>query len=321
MGKRRWLRDLIEYLPALAAVKFLGLLPREWALRVGESIGLLVYVGWRRLRRVGERNLELVFPHYHRAERRALLRRVFRMLGRHLGEFSQFPKLHPGNIAEIVRYEGLEHYQQALSQGRGVLILTAHFGAWELSSFAHALYGYPLHFLVRRLDNPRLDRLIAHYRTLSGNRPMDKKDAARGVLQALRRGEAVGILMDLNTQPQEGVFCTFLGITCCTSPILTRFALKTGAPIIPGFLIWDERTRRHTLHFDPPVELIRTGDPQQDVVVNTERLNQIIESFVRRYPDHWVWVHKRWATRPPGEPDLYASPARQEALLPMTDRR
>lgn len=305
MRKRHRVRDLIEYLPALALVKFLGLFPRSWALRLGEGIGLLVYVGWRRLRRVGERNLELVFPHLHRAERRDLLRRVFRMLGRHLAEFSQLPKLHRENIADVVQYAGLEHYERAIRQGRGVLILTAHFGAWELSSFAHALYGHPLHFLVRRLDNPLLDRLIERYRTLSGNRPIDKKNAGRQVLAALHRGEAVGVLMDLNTQPQEGVFCKFLGITCCTSPILTRFAMRTGAPIIPGFLIWDERTRRHTLRFDPPVDLVRTGDLAHDLVVNTERLNGVIESFVRRYPDHWVWVHKRWATRPPGEPDLY----------------
>jgi KDO2-lipid IV(A) lauroyltransferase len=303
--KRSRVRDFVEYLPAFLLLKFLGLLPRSWALRLGEGIGLLVGFAWGRLRRVGERNMELVFAQFDRQQRRALLRRVFRMLGRHLGEFSQFPKLHRGNIAGIVRYDGLPHYEQALAKGRGVLVLTAHFGAWELSSFAHALYGYPLHFLVRRLDNPFLDRLIEHYRTLSGNRPIDKTDAARQVLAALRRGEAVGVLMDVNTHPPEGVFCTFFGITCCTSPLVARFALKTGAPVIPGFLIRDEQTGNHILRFDPPVEMIRTGNFHQDLIVNTERLNRVIEAYVRRYPDHWVWVHKRWQTRPPGEPPLY----------------
>lgn len=265
----------------------------------------MAYYGWARLRRVGHRNLALVFPDLGPRERRRLLKRVFRNLGRLLGEFSQFPKLTPETIREIVTYEGLEHYERARAQGRGVLILTAHFGAWELSAFAHALLGYPMHVLIRPLDNPRLDRLIARYRTLSGNRLIPKREAARQVLRALRAGETVGVLMDLNTQPQEGLFCDFFGRPACTSALIARSALRTGAPVIPGFLIWDERTRTHILHFDPPVPLIRTGDAHRDAHLNTERFNKVLEDFIRRYPDQWLWVHKRWHTRPPGEPSLY----------------
>jgi len=256
---------------------------------------------------VGLRNLELAFPELSLHERVALLKRAFRNLGRLLGEFSQFPKLNRNNIARVVVYEGLENYQQAMARGKGVLILTAHFGAWELSSFAHSLYGYPIHFLVRRLDNPLLERLIENYRTRGGNRTVPKKEAARRVLAALRQGEAVGILMDLNTQPHEGIFCDFFGIPCCTSPIIAHFALRTGAAVVPGFLIWDETLQKHKLHFDPPVEVIRSGDERHDLKANTERFNKIIESFIRHYPDQWLWVHKRWQTRPAGEPDLYQS--------------
>jgi KDO2-lipid IV(A) lauroyltransferase len=305
MRRRSPVRDWIEYVPASLVLKSLGLLPRRWAIKLGLVVAVLVYYFWIRLRKVGLRNLELIFPESTDLERRKLLKRAFKNLGRLLGEFSQFPKLNRDNVSQIVVYDGLENYTQALAQGRGVLILTAHFGAWELSSFAHSLYGYPMHFLVRRLDNPRLDRLIEQYRTLGGNRSIDKSEAARRVLTALRRGEAVGILMDLNTQPHEGVFCDFFGIPACTSPIISHFALRTDAAVVPGFLVWDEEQQIHRLHFEPPVELVRTGDQQRDLIENTERLNKVIESFIRRHPDQWLWVHKRWQTRPPGEPNLY----------------
>jgi KDO2-lipid IV(A) lauroyltransferase len=304
----RWgtsLRHWLEYVPAWLLLKALGCLPRRWALALGERLGLLAYYAWGRLRRVGHRNLALAFPQMSVRERRRLLERAFRNLGRLLGEFSQFPKLTPETIRTIVTYEGLSHYERARAQGRGVLVLTAHFGAWELSAFAHALYGYRMAFLVRPLDNPLLDRLIQSYRTLSGNRLIPKRDAARRALRALRQGETIGILMDLNTQPHEGLFCPFFGRPACTSPLLAHLALRTEAPVVPGFLIWSERTRTHVLRFDPPVPLIRTGDLERDVRLNTERFTEVLEAFIRRYPDHWLWVHKRWHTRPPGEPPLY----------------
>ncbi len=305
MRSRYPIRDWIEYLPAWLLLKGLGALPRRWALTMGYGIGWIVYWCWRRLRRVGLRNLELAFPDLSPPERKRILKRAFRNLGRLLAEFSQFPKLTPTNIHHLVKYEGLEYFLQARARGRGVLILTAHFGAWELSSLAHSLYGYPMHFLVRRLDNPRLHRLIERYRTLGGNHPINKAEAARQVLGALKRGETVGILMDLNTQPHEGIFCDFFGRAACTSPIIATFALRTDTPVVPGFLIWDEQERIHRLRFAPPVDLIRTGDPQRDIELNTTQFNRIIEQMIRQYPDQWLWVHKRWATRPPGEPDLY----------------
>jgi KDO2-lipid IV(A) lauroyltransferase len=272
---------------------------------VGYAIGRLTYHGWGRLRGVGFRNLELAFPELGQPERERILKRAFRNLGRLLAEFSQFPKLNPTTIAQVVEYEGLEHYQRAAAQRRGVLILTIHLGAWELSVVAHSLYGYPMHFLARRLDNPLLDELTQRYRTLSGCRGIDKKRAARQVLRALKQGETVGILLDLNTQPHEGIFCDFFGRPACTSPIIATLALHTGAPVVPGFLVWDEDRQKHRLHFSPPVELQTTGDLQRDVNVNTTRFNQIIETVIRRYPDQWLWVHKRWHTRPDGETDLY----------------
>lgn len=305
MRARNPIRDWLEFIVASAVLKGLGMLPRSWALTAGCFIGQLSGRLWRKLRRVGRRNLELAFPEMTQAERERILRGAFRNLGRLLGEFSQFPKLNAANVSEVVQYEGLEHYQHAAAQGRGVLILTAHVGAWELSSFAHALFGYPMYVLARRLDNPRLDRLIERYRQSSGVVIVHKTDSIRHVLRVLRRGETVGILLDLNTQPREGIFCEFFGRPACTSPIVAMLARRTGAPVVPGYLIWDEQRKKHRLHFEPPIPLQTTDDAERDIQVNTSRFNQVIERVIRCYPDQWLWVHKRWHTRPAGEPDLY----------------
>src|SRR5438128_9329394 len=213
--------------------------------------------------------------------------------------------MNKGNIAQYVVHDGLENYLEGLRRGRGVIFMTAHFGAWELSSFAHALYGYPLKFVVRPIDNPRVEKLISNYRTASGNVPIQRRSAARDVLKALRENEAIGILFDQNTTRSEGVFADFFGIPAATTPAIATFALRTGAAVVPGFLIWEQSLGKHRLRFDPPVDVIDTGNLAHDVVENTKRFNKILESYVRKYPDQSLWIHRRWKTRPEGEPSIH----------------
>lgn len=288
-------------------LKLLLLLPRSGAIAVGKLIAVAAYHLHGRLRRVGYRNLALAMPDLDAAERRLIVRRVFVNLGRLLGEFSQFPKITRQNVSSLVEYDGLENYTRASERGRGVLMLTGHVGAWELCAFAQGVYGHPLSFLVRRLDNPLLDRTVSHYRELSGNRTIDKNRAVKPVLEILRRGQDVGLLIDANTLPDQGVFCDFFGTPACSTTGLAVFALRADAPVVPGFLIWDERLRKHLLRFGPEIPLIRTGDFKEEVMLNTARFTKVIEECARRYPDQWLWVHKRWHTRPVGEPDLYSS--------------
>jgi KDO2-lipid IV(A) lauroyltransferase len=167
------------------------------------------------------------------------------------------------------------------------------------------VYGYPLSFLGRPLDNPLLDRLIASYRESSGNLMIDKNGAVRPVLTALKRGRDVGLLIDVNTVDEEGVFCDFFGIPACSTTGLAIFALRSESPVVPGFLVWDDVRRKHRLVFKPEVEIVRTGDFKEDVRVNTARFTRIIEDQVREHPDQWLWIHKRWQTRPAGESNLY----------------
>jgi KDO2-lipid IV(A) lauroyltransferase len=294
----------LEYLAASNVLKALGWLPHPLARGVCVLLAAMSYRLWPRLRRVGLFNLRLAFPEWPERARRRVLFGLFRNLGRMFADFAHFPRLNRQNIERVIIYDGFENYARAHSQGKGVLFLTAHFGNWELSSFAHGVYGYPLNFLVRELDNPLIGALIERYRSGSGGRPIEKTGAASQVLRAFKRGEAVGILMDQNMLADEGVFVDFFGRPACTTTAPARLARKAGVPIVLGLVIWDSKLRKYRLRFDP-VEWIKGEDPDDEILVNTANFTRLIEEYVRRYPDHWLWVHRRWKTRPPGEPPLY----------------
>jgi len=299
------MRRQLEYAAAWPFIKILGILPRPLARAFGIALGQIVYLAHVRLRRVGMRNLTLAFPEKTEAERARILRGEFASLGRQLAEVCRFPQYTRGNVEEVVVYDGLENYERAYARGKGVLFLTAHFGGWELSAFAHSLHGHWLHVVMRPMDNPYLDRLIQSYRTMHGNKAVFKDDFVRGLLAAMKAGETVGILMDTNMTPPQGVFVDFFGIAACTASGLARIALRTDAAVVPGFTIWDEALGKYRLRFDPALELVRTGELEADTVANTQKFTKVIEDYVRKYPDQWLWVHRRWKTRPEGEKGLY----------------
>jgi len=299
------LRRYTEYAAAYALLKSFGLLPRDVAFAAAE---IVAGVGFRlagRQRRAGLQNLRMAMPELPAAERLRILRGSFSNLGRLLVEFSRFPFLNKTNISRYVVYDGFDNYLEGVRRGKGVIFLTGHFGAWELSSFAHSIYGYPMKFVVREIDNPLVDELITRYRTLGGNVPVRRKYAAHDILKALRRNETVGILVDQNTTRDEGVFVDFFGIPAATTTAVARLALRTGAAVIPGFLIWDENLKKHRLRFDPPLHIVQTRDRNADVIENTRMFNLVLESYVRKRPDQWLWIHRRWKTRPEGAPSLY----------------
>jgi Kdo2-lipid IVA lauroyltransferase/acyltransferase len=299
------MREALEFAFAWALLRLIGALPRRLARLAGAAVGAVAWWVLPKLRRTGERNLELAYPEMPAADRTRLLRRLYRYLGWQLGEFCQMPRYTRENTRDRVRYEGLENYLAAQERGQGVLIVTGHLGAWELSSFWHSLMGYPMTMVIRRLDNARVDRLVNDIRCLHGNRVVHKDDFARGLLQAMKRGDTVGILMDTNMTPPQGVFVPFFGVPACTASGLARVALRTGAAVLPGFLVWEASEQRYVLHFGEEIPLLATGNDEQDVVANTAQFTAAIEGFVRRYPDQWLWVHRRWKTRPDGEPGLY----------------
>ena len=299
------MRERIEYLLVVAVARTLGRLPRKLARGLVGILTSLLYLLLGRLRHVGERNLELAVPESPPSERKRILRTVFRNLGWQLVEFCRMPRYTAENTRNWIRTEGLEHYLAAQSRGRGVLVLTGHLGAWELSSFYHSLMGHPMGMVIRRLDNKLLDEYVNRIRCLRGNRVLHKDDFARGLLTAMRAGETVGILMDTNMTPPQGVFAQFFGIEACTASGLARVALKTGAAVLPGFLVWEAKERRYVLHFGPELRFTKTGDAVRDILAATQQCNDVLEAWIRRYPDQWLWIHRRWKTRPAGEPGLY----------------
>ncbi len=299
------MRERLENLTLRMVVGGVGLLPRGAARAVGAGIGALAWRVLGRLRGVGLRNLEMAFPDKTAAEREAILRGVFRSLGWQMGEFCKMRGYTAETASKFIRYDGLEHYLAARAKGKGVLVLTGHLGAWELSSFYHSLMGYPMSLVIRRLDNPLVDEFVNRIRCLHGNRVIHKDDFARGLLTSMHRGETVGILMDTNMTPPQGVFVPYFGVEACTASGLARVALHSGAAVLPGFLVWEAKEQKYVLRFGEELDLRRTGEMARDIVENTALFTATIEAYVRRYPEQWLWVHRRWKTRPEGEEKLY----------------
>jgi len=290
----------------LAVARSLGWMPRALARRFANGLAWAVFHGLGRLRRVGARNLELALPELSQEKREQILRGVYRHLGWQLVEFCRMTRYTRENTQHWIRTEGLEHYLSAQVRGKGVLVLTGHLGAWELSSFYHSLMGHPMGLVIRRLDNRYLDAYVNGIRCLHGNRVLHKDDFARGLLTAMHAGEAVGILMDTNMTPPQGVFVNFFERPACTAPGLARVALKTDAAVLPGFMLWEPAERQYVLHLGPELRFAQTGDAEADTLAATQQCNDVLEAWIRRYPDQWLWIHRRWKTRPEGEPALYS---------------
>lgn len=245
-----------------------------------------------RFRRVAEANLAMAFP---QAPRDQIIEGCFRSVARLLALLPRFPSINRSNVQQWIRYDGFEHFEEAKRKGKGVLFATAHLGNWEFSAFAHALMSEPMTIVVRPLDNPLLDRLATRYRTLSGNRVLARADYARPMLEVLRSNGALGILIDQNVTADRGVFVDFFGIKACVDAGFARLAAHTGATVIPGYALWSEKERRFILRFDPPVPI--SGDPLAD----TQAIQSALEHAIRANAGQWLWIHRRWKTRPPQE--------------------
>jgi KDO2-lipid IV(A) lauroyltransferase len=299
------MRERLEYWLVVAVARSLGWMPRRLARLLADALTWGIYCVLSRLRRVGRRNLEMSLPALSPAERERILRGVFRHLGWQLVEFCRMTRYTARNTRNWIRTEGLEHYLAAQARGKGVLVLTGHLGAWELSSFYHSLMGYSMGMIIRPLDNRCLDQFVNGIRCLHGNRVLPKDEFARGLLTAMRAGDTVGILMDTNMTPPQGAFVKFFGQDACTATGLAHVARKTGAAVLPGFMLWEPSESRYVLHFGPELAIPHTADVAADILAGTQLCAQVTEDWIRRYPDQWLWIHRRWKTRPAGEPGLY----------------
>ena len=247
----------------------------------------------------------MAFPQLSDNERREILRGCCENLGRLLGVFSHLEKEPVENWREVIDCEGVEKLAAVRAEGRPIILFTGHVGAWELTSFALALFDQPLSFLVRRIDNPKIEQLVDRFRTSRGNRTIDKRFAAREMLQTLKHGGTLGILVDLNTLDREAVFVDFFGTRAATTFLVAKLALREGAAVVPVFAPWDEARNRFLVKIDQPLSFEKTGNEETDIIRLTQMLTTVVENYVRQYPDQWLWIHRRWKTRPDGEPQIY----------------
>jgi KDO2-lipid IV(A) lauroyltransferase len=280
-------------------------LPLERAVRLGAAIAPIATALDRRNRSIAMRNLEIAFPEKDLAQRRAILRDTYRNFGRMAAEWVHFFDLSPANIARYVTYDGRENWDEAirLSAGRGILVLTGHFGNFELLSLGHSLHGNPVAIVQRPNRNPVIDRAVAARRLRNGNLTVTRKGAGREVLRLLRQNWMVTVPLDLDVR--HGIFVDFFSLKASTSDALARLAIATRAPVLPAFMVREGTSTRHRITILPPIEAHRAADREEALRRYTQQFTTIFEGMVRRYPDHWNWIHRRWKTRPPDEPRFY----------------
>ncbi len=271
--------------------------PWTGAVRTARSAFSMLDRALPRLRRIAHRNLSLALP--GQPDHEAIIGGCFQSLSRLLATLAHFPHITRSNVNDWIRYEGFEHFEEARRRGKGVLFATGHLGNWELSAFAHALMAEPMSFIVRPLDNPLLDAISTEYRSLSGNSILGRRDFLRPMLEALHANQAVGVLVDQNVTADRGVFVDFFGVKACVDAGFARLAARTGAAVIPGFAFWRESEQRHVLKFYEPIPM--TGDALAD----TQAVHTALENAIREAPDQWLWIHRRWKTRPEGEAPIY----------------
>jgi Kdo2-lipid IVA lauroyltransferase/acyltransferase len=273
-------------------------LPAPLALAVGRRFGDLAALAMPRRRRLALANVALAFPELSGPARRRLARRSWQHLGMTLVELARLLGRPLEATLRELSLDGVEHLQRVMAEHGRALVLTAHLGNWEYLTAAHRLAGYPLSVVVRPLDAPTLDALAAAMRRKTGVELIDKRGALRPVLEALRRGGLVGILLDQNAARRESVFVPFFGRAASTSRSLALLAVRTGAPVLPIFIRRDGPAR-HRVVIEPPLAPSGQNDPEQAIVELTARCTQVIEAAIRRTPEQWLWSHDRWRTRPP----------------------
>jgi KDO2-lipid IV(A) lauroyltransferase len=304
--KRSNLQNKSELYAMRSLLGAIGALPLETSMRFGKSLGKFIASRFPKLQKTARRNLEIAMPDLSEQEKNRIMRGTFESLGRHLGFVSHFKRFQHEDIRNLVEVVGKEeHFDPAQESGRGVLFFTGHFGSWEVFNLLPPAFGYGMNILVRRIDNPLIENFVDNFRTRFGSVTLDKTKSARKMFRVLENGELLGILADLNVQEKEGVFVDFFGVPASTTTSIAKLALNTNAAVLPAFAVWEESKRKYVVYLEPPIEYEKTGNTDEDIKNLTQKVTTVVEKYVRQYPEQWLWIHKRWNTRPKGEPELY----------------
>ena len=304
--KRSNFQNKAELLAVRSLLGAIGALPLETSMRFGKAVGRFLGLRFPKLQSAARRNLEIALPELPTEEKEKIVRGTFESLGRHLCFVSHFRKFKHEDIRNLIEVVGKEeNFDKAFATGRGVLFFTGHFGSWEVFNLLAPAFGYGMNILVRRIDNSLVEIFVDKMRTRFGSVTLDKTKSARKMFRVLENGEILGILADLNAQEKEGVFVDFFGVPASTTTSIAKLALKTGAVVLPAFAVWEESKSKYVVYLEPPIEYEKTENPDEDIKNLTQKITKTVEKYVRAYPEQWLWIHKRWNTRPKGEPNLY----------------
>ncbi|RMG57323.1 MAG: hypothetical protein D6713_09870 [Deltaproteobacteria bacterium] len=285
------------------AVKFFESLPLPLLSFVFEPLGGLVGRLDKRHRQIALKNLSIAFPDLEEGEKRRIVSRMYRHLGLTVAEIIKLGTKEGDRLVDEVEFEGLENILGAWEKGRGVFAVTGHFGNWELMAYAFGKRVKPIDVVVRPQKDTFLNEYINMKRKLGGNRVIVKFDAAREIIRSLREGRIIGVLLDQDTHRNRGQFVDFFGLKACTLDAIPRISYLTGSPMVPVFA-FREGKLRHRVRFYEPLDPPRE-EKETFVRLSLERMNRMFEKVISERPDQWLWVHRRWRTRPEGEEDIY----------------
>lgn len=303
--KRNIFQAKAELYAVRAILGGVGAFSLKKSMSIGKKIGAFFGTKFPKLQKTARRNLEIAYPGISEEEKEKIIRGTFESMGRHLGFVSHFKRFKHEDIRNLVEVVGREHFDKAHASGRGILFFTGHFGSWEVFNLLPPAFGYGMNILVRRIDNLLVEEYVDKMRTRFGSITLDKMKSVRQLYRLLEKGELLGILADLNVQERGRVFVDFFGVPASTTTIIAKLALAANAVILPAFAVWEEEKQKYVVYLEPPVEFEKTENDEEDIKLITQKITNIVEKYVRKYPEQWLWIHKRWNTRPEGEKSLY----------------
>ncbi len=309
------IRHRLEYTVALTLGSSMRLLPRRARLAIGRAVGNAVFNLDTKHQAVTLTNLERAFGETKTAEERyAIARGTYRHFGAMFFELLSFGKPSQERLERIVEFEGIENYERAREAGRGVLLIAAHFGNWEVHALAHGYRLGPMAVVARLQDNPLFNRWLEEIRLISGNTVLYKQRALARMMRLLKDGETVAVLIDQNVGREDGVFVEFFGRLAATTPVASWLAYKTGAAMVPVFTL-PLADGRYRLIYEKPIDRqLYSGTDRRQAVQNlTQECARVLEGYVRRNPEYWLWLHRRWKTRPSQESPVQAALRSEEA--------
>jgi Kdo2-lipid IVA lauroyltransferase/acyltransferase len=303
--KRSKFQTQLEYLAVRSIFGFIGMFPLKTSMKIGKNVGRILASLVPKLKKTANRNLEIALPDLSDDEKAKILNGCLQSLGRQLGLVSHFKKFTHEDVQNLVELDGREIFENAHAQGKGMLLFTGHFGSWEVFNLLPLAFGYPMNLLVRRIDNPKVEAFVDSFRTFFGGKTIDKTKSARAMYRLLENGEMLGVMADLNAQEREGVIVDFFGVPASTTASIARLALKTDAIIMPVFAVWNKEKQKYVVHFEQPINFVKSENEDENIKNLTQLVTNSVEKYVRQYPEQWMWIHKRWNTRPKGEKGLY----------------